>query len=225
MSENGEQEEQEGMPGGLPEASFVMLVAGLSTQVMLNLGEIPNDMGSMNDPDGTDPAVCGEAPGAFGEPYAITVAAGETYSLADFGYYAPGPSDISLVSFAASPLANAIQLTWETASEMDNLGFNLYRAEAVDGARSQLNGRLIPVQMPGSSMGATYQFLDEAAQPGVTYYYWLEDVDVYSVATQHGPVSAALGHKYGVLLARPRRVPVPLLPPFEPLPAPLPVGE
>ncbi|MHC4600905.1 MAG: DUF1844 domain-containing protein [Planctomycetota bacterium] len=42
MSENEPEAGGEAMPGGLPEASFVMMVAGLSTQVMLNLGEIAN---------------------------------------------------------------------------------------------------------------------------------------------------------------------------------------
>ena len=28
------------------------------------------------------------------------------------------------------------------------------------------------------------------ATPGVLYYYWLEDIDVYGTATRHGPVTA-----------------------------------
>jgi CheY-specific phosphatase CheX len=35
-------EDESGLPGGMPHASFLMLVAGLSTQVMMNLGEIRN---------------------------------------------------------------------------------------------------------------------------------------------------------------------------------------
>ena len=34
--------EESGLPGGMPRASFLMLVAGLSTQVMMNLGGVPN---------------------------------------------------------------------------------------------------------------------------------------------------------------------------------------
>lgn len=28
--------------------------------------------------------------------------------------------------------------------------------------------------------------------PGVIYFYWLEDVDIYGVKTRHGPVSATI---------------------------------
>jgi hypothetical protein len=42
-------------------------------------------------------------------------------------------------------------------------------------------------------VGGSYEFVDGAVAPGVTYWYWLEDVDIYSAATRHGPVSAAVG--------------------------------
>ncbi|MFN2165772.1 MAG: hypothetical protein ACK2U9_05885, partial [Anaerolineae bacterium] len=89
-----------------------------------------------------------------------------------------------------------ICLDWETASELDNLGFNLYR-QAAGGELVRLNIDLIPGQNPGSPMGAVYTWRDETAAPGVTYFYWLEAVDVYDMATRHGPVSAtALHHVY-----------------------------
>ncbi|MHC4780576.1 MAG: DUF1844 domain-containing protein [Planctomycetota bacterium] len=42
MTEQDSQSPDEGIPGGLPEASFLMMIAGISTQVMMNLGEIAN---------------------------------------------------------------------------------------------------------------------------------------------------------------------------------------
>jgi hypothetical protein len=50
----------------------------------------------------------------------------------------------------------AITLAWETASEMDLLGFHLYRAEAVSDPRTRLTEDLLPVQAPGSPVGAGY---------------------------------------------------------------------
>ena len=82
-------------------------------------------------------------------------------------------------------------LEWETATEIDNLGFNLYRSESAGGPRNQLNQGLIPGQAPGSPVGAVYTWQDQEVETGTTYYYWLEDVDTHSAATQHGPVSAA----------------------------------
>lgn len=37
--------------------------------------------------------------------------------------------------------------------------------------------------------------------PGVTYFYWVEDVDIYGTATLHGPVSAAYQTPTAVTLA------------------------
>jgi hypothetical protein len=43
----------------------------------------------------------------------------------------------------------------------------------------------------GSSVeGAYYVFVDEDVQTRKTYYYTLEDIDLYGVSTFHGPISA-----------------------------------
>jgi glycosidase len=104
----------------------------------------------------------------------------------------PIPTAIDLVSFTASPRQAAIVLRWETATEIDNLGFNLYRAEALEGERTRLNASFIPSQAPGSPAGAVYTWRDRNAQPGVTYYYWLEDVDLHGATSLHGPVPAKI---------------------------------
>jgi hypothetical protein len=119
---------------------------------------------------------------------------------------------VTLVSFTATARPSAILLQWETATELDNLGFNLYRAAAPGGPRSQLNASLIPGQMPGSPVGATYEYRDQSARPGTTYYYWLEDVDVYGVATLHGPVSTAVERHLRLRPPRHRLLPSPSLP-------------
>ncbi|MGD8518284.1 MAG: S8 family serine peptidase [Anaerolineae bacterium] len=103
------------------------------------------------------------------------------------------PTAIDLASFAAEAQDGAIQVTWETVEEIDNLGFDLYRATSRDGARTQLNDTLIPSQVaPGSPTGAVYTWLDEDVEAGLTYYYWLEDVDASGAITRHGPVQATL---------------------------------
>ena len=58
-----------------------------------------------------------------------------------------------------------MRVTWETATELDNVGFNLYRAKDIDGPWTLLNATLIPSQSPGSVFGATYTWLDETAAP------------------------------------------------------------
>ena len=104
----------------------------------------------------------------------------------------PVPTVVDLASFEAVAKGRAVQLTWQTASEIDNLGFNLYRAESLKGPRTKLNSSLIPAQAPGSPVGATYQFTDKALKKSATYYYWLQAVDVNGMVTEYGPVSASV---------------------------------
>ena len=56
---------------------------------------------------------------------------------------------------------------------MGLVGFNLYRAETLDGAKHKLNAVLIPALNPDTLLGASYQFFDVVDQ-GKRYYYWLE---------------------------------------------------
>ena len=104
------------------------------------------------------------------------------------------PTAVDLKSFTATAEKKSIVLGWETASEVDNLGFNLYRAESAGGEQIRLNAEIIPSNVyPGSQSGAAYSYTDSAVYLGRTYNYWLEDVDVYGKAEMHGPVEVNLG--------------------------------
>ncbi len=46
---------------------------------------------------------------------------------------AGGPTAISLVEFTATGAGNAVQVNWQTAQEVSNVGFNLYRADSRTG--------------------------------------------------------------------------------------------
>jgi hypothetical protein len=102
------------------------------------------------------------------------------------------PEAVTLASFTAKGDENTILIEWETATEVEALGFNLYRAENPEGERRQLNAELIPCQAPGSPVGASYQFQDASVATGVTYYYWLEGMDTHGKSTLYGPVDATL---------------------------------
>jgi hypothetical protein len=80
-------------------------------------------------------------------------------------------------------------LKWATTSEVDNLGFNIYRAPTQAGPWQRLNPGMIPsLTPPGSTEGAAYEFVDPMPPPG-TPFYVLEDVDTRGATTFHGPVS------------------------------------
>lgn len=98
-------------------------------------------------------------------------------------------TEVDLVSFAAAGLDGAVELTWETASETNNLGFYLYRAESSDGPFALLT----PTPIPGlgsSPVGARYRHADHGVVNGRTYYYLLEDYETTGRTERHGPVSA-----------------------------------
>lgn len=86
---------------------------------------------------------------------------------------------------------------WETASEIDNLGFNLYRTTKLDGEKVKINPELIPSNVyPGALIGASYSFIDTGADlnqgkflPNRTYYYWLETLDIFGSSELYGPIA------------------------------------
>lgn len=85
---------------------------------------------------------------------------------------------------------------WITESEIDNAGFNIYRAESADGEYEQINGALIPAEGSATER-ATYNFVDDDVKNGKTYYYKLEDIDLSGISTFHGPVKAVPRMIYG----------------------------
>lgn len=126
--------------------------------------------------------------GGAGFSYAVTAIGNNCWKLesvpARFN-----PTAVVLLYFTGASGAEGVRLTWETAAELNTLGFNLYRAEALTALRVQVNAALIPGQAPGGLFGASYAFTDTAITPGVTYFYWLEEVNTAGSATLYGPVS------------------------------------
>ncbi len=97
---------------------------------------------------------------------------------------------VALADFSATQQSDAVLLTWETNSELNNRGFNLYRGTSAAGWDRQLNETLIPSQSQGNAGGFIYTWEDRTELvPGASYFYWVEDVNIYGAATRHGPVS------------------------------------
>jgi hypothetical protein len=99
------------------------------------------------------------------------------------------PLVVTLASFTASQVDQQALLAWETVSEIDHLGFNLYRGPDTAGPWTRVNDGLIPSPSPGSTAGHLYELLDPIAlPPGVTWYR-LEAVDTRGVAADAGLAS------------------------------------
>ena len=94
---------------------------------------------------------------------------------------------MSLVSFTAKGSNNAVKVEWETASEMDNVGFHLYRATSPGGPYTKITDKLISAR-PRQGNGANYSYVDADVSVGRLYYYKLEDIDIFGTHTFHGPI-------------------------------------
>ncbi len=134
--------------------------------------------------------------------WSLKTAMGYTFAahIADFTYPGfPGTSSaffatqkttlIELSSFTAKASNGRVKLEWVTESEIDNAGFNIWRADAEDGEYVKLNDEIIPAK-GSATKGAKYVFTDKTAKNRNTYFYKLQDIDVYGISTFHGPVSA-----------------------------------
>ncbi len=100
------------------------------------------------------------------------------------------PLLVTLRSFTATPGDGQVTLRWETAAEIDNEGFNLYRRMGT-AAWQKINPGLIPAQGDPVT-GASYEYVDRGLPSGTTYEYMLEDVDTSGKTTEHGPVQATI---------------------------------
>jgi len=106
-----------------------------------------------------------------------------------FNFAPPTPTAVELSRFEARGLDGAVELLWQTASELNNLGFHLYRAPAADGPYGRITSRAI-AGLGSSPVGASYRYLDGGVENGVTYYYKLEDIETTGRTEMHGPVTA-----------------------------------
>jgi hypothetical protein len=118
------------------------------------------------------------------------------------------PLAVTLGSFTAQVQGDHVLVAWETVSEFDTLGFNLWRGLAADGSDREML-TFVPAQAPGSTQGAAYQVQDAAVQAGYTYWYWLEDIDLSGQTTLHGPVSATMPAPTAVTLVEVAATPAP----------------
>ena len=92
------------------------------------------------------------------------------------------------------PQTDRIVVTWETISELELQGFNLWRATSLNGPPIKLNASLITAQGSGGTQGYVYQWDDTfELQQGQTYYYWLEDFNLSGAAYRRGPITATFG--------------------------------
>ena len=81
-------------------------------------------------------------------------------------------------------LPSKIDIQWETETEINTAGFNIYRSDTAEGEFVRINDQVIPSQSDAVS-GAAYTFTDYDVEEGRTYYYRLEDIEYDNSTSQH----------------------------------------
>jgi len=82
---------------------------------------------------------------------------------------------VEFSSFTATTSDGTVTLRWRTESEVNNIGFAVYRSDVKDGQYIKIGW----VDGAGNSaMPHDYQFLDKQVETGKTYFYYIEDVDI-----------------------------------------------
>ncbi len=100
---------------------------------------------------------------------------------------------VELASFNVTAASKGNLLEWVTESEVENMGFNLYRAVSGDTLAPsrksfvKLNAELIP-GAGNSNTRHTYSYLDQNRTIGLTYWYLLEDVSYSGQIRTHSPI-------------------------------------
>ncbi|MFC1849132.1 M43 family zinc metalloprotease [candidate division CSSED10-310 bacterium] len=113
------------------------------------------------------------------------------FSLSDAN---PNPTGVTLVSFQGRYNGRCNSLRWETATELDTAGFNVYRSRKSSGEKRKINRTLIPAQGL-AGMGSIYKFRDCRVRRD-SYFYWVEEISNTGSETLYGPIQVKL--KVGV---------------------------
>lgn len=98
------------------------------------------------------------------------------------------PSTAAPAPAAAPRIANTIR--WSTASEVDNFGFDVYRAEAADGPFVRLTAKPVAGAQTTDEPQA-YAFVDDTILPGRAYFYFVESISLAGVRERFTPVIRA----------------------------------
>lgn len=107
---------------------------------------------------------------------------------------------IALSAFDVSTAGTTANVVWETGTELDNAGFNVYRSDSFTGPWVKVNETLIAATGDNVS-GGEYTFIHQAGRG--TYYYRLADVAFDGTETMHTPVKIDTGAAIRVPSFRP----------------------
>lgn len=78
----------------------------------------------------------------------------------------------------------SVTVQWNTETELDTAGFNLYRSELGEDNYTLVNDTLINSE-GGATSGASYTFVDSSVEAGKTFIYLLEEIQIDGTANRY----------------------------------------
>jgi hypothetical protein len=123
-------------------------------------------------------------------------------SFGDLNLVAPGGKGVSHISFCYNSVPTAthlgtvsavrrpraIRLKWQTVSELDVVGLNIWRSNRKEGTYSRVNPTLLAAAKPGTLHGAEYVHKDKTAPPKKKQFYKIEIVGTQGTLEWSDPV-------------------------------------
>ncbi|MBC98222.1 MAG: hypothetical protein CME63_10755 [Halobacteriovoraceae bacterium] len=106
-------------------------------------------------------------------------------------------SPVTLTDMSATGFDQSILIEWETGSELNHLGFNIYRSESPNEGFAQINQDLIRNYLTSGDFKGRYRFEDKELDNDRVYYYLIEDVATDGERKLHGPVFARTSQDAG----------------------------
>jgi len=109
---------------------------------------------------------------------------------------------VELIDFTANAKDQQIDLFWETSSELNNAGFEIYRSTIPNRGFESIGW----VTGFGTNNGNRYFYSDEKVEPGVMYFYQLKQIDYDEQFEYSKIVSAKLSADELIIGIRPNPV-------------------
>ncbi len=103
------------------------------------------------------------------------------------------PLPVELVLFRAIPADRQVKLRWQTASELNNQGFEIYRSYTRDKGFELIDSHTTNDNLKGagtSSNAHNYFFTDYNVFNNQQYWYKLVDISFSGQSREHGPIYA-----------------------------------
>ncbi len=108
---------------------------------------------------------------------------------------------VELISFSGKLTPEGIRLEWETGSEIENAGFELYRSSSRDKGYARIASYQEFPELRGlinSTIGRRYVFVDRQPLPDEICWYKLYDIDINGRKTESGAIQISREAKYSL---------------------------